>query len=79
MMDAKPFHPPVTVRSRNAEVAVCTVAEALDLLISPDWPLRGPRHRDATDTCLKVLEGYRSTEDARVAFAAAAAEASLLA
>jgi hypothetical protein len=43
------------------------------------WPgERGPRHRDAIDACLKVLEGYRSTIDAEKAFADAAIEAGFL-
>ncbi|MGO4842821.1 DUF982 domain-containing protein, partial [Rhizobiaceae sp. 2RAB30] len=39
----------------------------------------GPRHRDAVDTCLKVLDGHRSTIDARNAFIEAAREAHILA
>jgi hypothetical protein len=79
MDDDKLFSTPLTIRRPGCEVAVRSVRQALDLLTDPGWPLRGPRHRDATETCLKVLEGYRSTEDASVAFADAAEEASLLA
>jgi hypothetical protein len=76
-MNNKRFDTPITLRTTNAEVAVRSVSQALELLTDPDWPVRGPRHRDATETCLKVLEGYRSTQDAEVAFAAAVEEAAL--
>jgi hypothetical protein len=43
------------------------------------WPLnRGPRHRDAVETCLKVLEGDRSTAEARRALIEAARESDVL-
>ncbi|MER8462561.1 DUF982 domain-containing protein [Mesorhizobium sp. M1396] len=52
--------------------------EAAECLMTV-WPLnRGPRHRDALDTCLKVLEGYRSTADARRALIEAAKESEVL-
>jgi hypothetical protein len=52
--------------------------EALDCLMYC-WPAeRGPRHRDALDACLKVIEGHRSVIDAEKAFAAAAREADIL-
>jgi hypothetical protein len=52
--------------------------EALDCLMYC-WPgERGPRHHDAIDACLKVLEGYRSTIDAEKAFNDAAVEAGFL-
>jgi len=73
----KPFGTPVLIRRSSGETAVISAGHALDLLVDPDWPVRGPRHRDAVDACLKVLEGYRSTEDARVAFIDAAREASV--
>ena len=55
-----------------------TTAQARDLLSSVDWPLRGVRHEDAINACLKVLDGHRSTIDAQLAFEAAAREAGLL-
>lgn len=79
MDDDKLFPTPLTIRRSRTAVAVRSVRQALDLLTDPGWPVRGPRHREATEACLKVLEGYRSTEDAHVAFADAAEEASLLA
>jgi hypothetical protein len=52
--------------------------EALDCLMYC-WPAdRGPRHRDALDACLKVIDGHRSTIDAETAFAEAAREADIL-
>ena len=72
------FAQPVVVSLDGSEVAVETVAQARDVLIER-WPgERGPRHRDALDACLKVLDGHRSTEDAQTAFLAAAKEAKLL-
>ena len=74
--DEKPFDTPVTVEV--GEVGkyrqIRTTREATDCLLTV-WPLnRGPRHRDAVDACLKVLDGHRSTSDAREAFIEAAKE-----
>jgi hypothetical protein len=56
-------------------VTVATAANALQLL-TEDWPEpRGPRHRDAVDTCLKVIDGHRSSQEVRRALVEAAAEA----
>jgi len=72
------FAQPVVVSLDGSEVVVESVAQARDVLIER-WPgERGPRHRDALDACLKVLDGHRSTEDAQTAFLAAAKEAKLL-
>ena len=72
------FAQPVVVSLEGSEVVVESVAQARDVLIER-WPgERGPRHRDALDACLKVLDGHRSTEDAQTAFLAAAKEAKLL-
>lgn len=68
---------PLLIRLRQGAVAVGSTQQALDLLSDPEWPVRGPRHRDATDACLKVLDGHRSTDDARRAFADAVEEARL--
>nr|WP_244508071.1 DUF982 domain-containing protein [Mesorhizobium sp. ORS 3428] len=55
--------------------STCEAAECLMTV----WPLnRGQRHRDALDTCLKALEGYRSTADARRALIEAAEESEVL-
>jgi hypothetical protein len=79
-MDDKPFDNPVRVRFRPGGVhEVTSTMEAAELLANIDWPgERGPRHRDATDACLKVLDGHRSTADARNAFVEAAHEAGIL-
>lgn len=74
----KPLDASVTVTLDGRRIEVGTVRQAADLLIDVNWPERGPRHREATDACLKVLEGYRSTDDARTAFIAAAEEADIL-
>lgn len=80
-MDAaveKPFQDPVTVDLGQQQVVVRGVRQAVECLMT-QWPENhGPRHRDALDTCLKVLDGHRSTVDARDAFIAAAEEADIL-
>lgn len=76
----KRFDPPVAIRIGEALRDVGSVREALGLLADPDWPgERGPRHRDAEDACLKVLDGHRSTADAHAGFVEAAREAGILA
>ena len=77
-MDIKLFPAPVNIVLAGQRIAVASTQQATDLLIDVDWPQRGPRHREATEACLKVLEGYRSTEDARNAFVEAAREAAVL-
>ena len=81
MMDEKPFDKPVTLelgrvgRYRRID----TTREAAECLMTV-WPLnRGARHRDAVETCLKVLDGHRSTADARRALIEAAKESDVLA
>ncbi len=74
--DEKPFDAPVTVEVGHVgkHRLISTTREATDCLLTV-WPLnRGPRHRDAVDACLKVLDGHRSTSDARDAFIEAAKE-----
>lgn len=82
-MDSGPqkgFQRPVNIAfGKGATVVVDNTRQAADLLLS-EWPARrGPRHRDAVDACLKVLDGHRSTVDAREAFIEAAQEAGILA
>ncbi|QPC86251.1 DUF982 domain-containing protein [Mesorhizobium sp. NBSH29] len=79
-MEHKSFTRPIRVcfteygRTRT----VADTHEALDCLMYW-WPANhGPRHRDALDACLKVLDGHRSMIDAQTAFEAAAMEANLL-
>jgi hypothetical protein len=77
----KRFQRPVVVSLGQAdeELAVRNTRQAADLLLTR-WPARrGPRHRDAVDACLKVLDGHRSTVDAYDAFREAAEEAGILA
>jgi hypothetical protein len=75
----KEFARPLVLDLGGAEVIVHTVDEAKELLMV-GWPqeLRGPRHRDALDACLKVADGHRSAEDAETALIAAAEEAGFL-
>jgi hypothetical protein len=76
----KRFQEPVMISldQGGKPIAVRNARQATDLLLT-QWPARrGPRHRDAVDTCLKVLDGHRSTVDARNAFIEAAEEAGIL-
>lgn len=77
-MAEKPFGTPVEVRLGSRRVTVGSAEQAAQLLADAGWPERGPRHRDAVDACLKVLDGHRSTIDAEQAFAEAAREAGML-
>ncbi|MGE0502267.1 MAG: DUF982 domain-containing protein [Rhizobiaceae bacterium] len=73
------FDQPVAIRfAGDRSTTVRTPKEAERLLADAGWPVRGPRHRDATETCAKVLGGARSSVDARTAFVAAAREAGVL-
>ncbi|MBE7185816.1 MAG: DUF982 domain-containing protein [Methylobacterium mesophilicum] len=78
MSDPKPFSKPVTVEIDGESRQVAGAREASELLSSTDWPEAGPMHRDALGTCMKVLDGHRSTVEAEEAFVAAAREAGLL-
>ncbi len=72
------FDHPVAVMVDKHKVIVREVEQARDLLMN-DWPSRrGPRHRDALETCLKVLDGHRSTVDAEIRFREAAQEAGII-
>jgi hypothetical protein len=74
----KLFSKPVTIRLGANIVEIAAVKDAEERLANVDWPERGPRHRDAHETCLKALDGHRSTEDARREFVEAAREAGVL-
>lgn len=79
-IDDKPFAEPVRIRYPDGDVSVGSVRQARDLLASVEWP--GPRdglHENALDTCLKVLEGHRSTEDGRQRLVEAALAAGIYA
>lgn len=81
MMDDKTFEKPVTLElgriGRYRQIN--NAREAAECLMTV-WPLnRGDRHRAAVETCLKVLAGHRSTEDARRALVEAALESEVLA
>lgn len=81
MMDEKPFDKPVTLELGRVGSyrRIDNTREAAECLMTV-WPLnRGARHRDAVETCLKVLDGHRSTADARRALIEAAKESDVLA
>lgn len=79
-MDNKRFSHAIRVRFKEfGQVRTVTDAhEALDCLMYCWQAERGPRHRDALDACLKVMDGHRSAIDAETAFAEAAREAGIL-
>lgn len=80
MMDSKPFEEPVIVElsSIGRFRHIRNTREAVECLMTV-WPLnRGPRYRDAVETCLKVLDGHRSIADARRALIEAAREAGVV-
>ena len=75
--DAKPLPHPLRLGiNGGTQRDVESVEGALALLTSA-WPesARGPRHRDAVETCLKVIDGHRSAADAESALRLAAEEA----
>jgi hypothetical protein len=80
-MDDKLFDEPVTIRlTANGKLQrIRSANDASAILASVDWPgERTAIHRDAFETAEKVLEGYRSTEDAKIRFLEAAREAGIL-
>lgn len=75
----KHFDAPVELRFGGETVAIASVEEAVERLAHVDWPgERGPRHRDAYETCLKALDGHRTTANARAELIEAAREAGIL-
>ena len=76
-MPAKKFSAPINVTFPGVS-SVNSAKQAAQVLMDVRWPKAGPRHRDATEICLKVLDGHRSTVDAEAAFAEAAREAGIL-
>ncbi len=75
----KRFEQTVTVELEDGPESVRDTRQAAECLLMR-WPAnRGPRHRDAVDACLKVLDGHRSVIDAQNAFVAAAEESGILA
>jgi hypothetical protein len=74
---SKTFDKPVILDLPDGSAVVSDVADAHAVLASVEWPVRGPRHRDAVDTCLKVVDGHRVAAEARAALIAAADEAGI--
>ncbi|WP_269930086.1 DUF982 domain-containing protein [Aminobacter sp. HY435] len=80
MTASKPFARPVVVQfGRSATPRrIATAGDAAECLATV-WPLeRGLRHKHAIATCLEVLDGRGSSEDARRAFVEAAKESEVL-
>lgn len=80
-MSHKHFDRPVRIRlePHGKVISVDSTRQAADLLISVDWP--GPRddwHRDAVDTCEKVMEGHRAPAEGHRAFEKVAKAAGLV-
>lgn len=73
------FERAVRVAGPSGPVSVRTAQEALDVLSSTEWPVRGIAHEQAIDVALKVVDGHRSAVDARDALLRAAIEAGNLA
>ena len=76
--DPKHFATPVVLMIEGRDVIVEGAAQAAALLADVRWP--GPRddlHAEALETCFKVLEGHRSTEDARARLVDAALAAGI--
>lgn len=79
MSEEKPFSSPVTIAGGAGTHIVSSVGEALDFLTT-EWPgEHGTLHAEAVETCHKVLDGHRSTSDARHALVRAAREEGILA
>ena len=79
-MDTKPFERPVVVELGQIGrfLHIRDTQEAVECLMTV-WPLnRGPFHSYAVETCLEVLEGDRSTVEARRALIEAARESDVL-
>ena len=78
MNQAKPFEHPIPVSTPDGPVEIGSVREALDFLSARWSAAQDAAHRDAVETCLKVLDGHRSTVDGFNAFRAAAKASGLL-
>lgn len=78
--DDKPFEKTVLIRTPSGMVEVKGARQASEMLADVAWPgPRDDRHADALETCLKVLDGHRSTEDAYLRLVEAAEAAGILA
>jgi hypothetical protein len=81
-MAARHFSTPVLIDPlSDGKVQTIASAEAAYEYLIHNWPaasVHQPRHRDAIDASLKVMDGHRSTIDAENAFIAAAKEAKIL-
>ena len=75
------FHTPVLVALGPGRTvrAVSSAAEAVACLSNIYWPKVGKQHwREASHVCMQAWHGYRTAENARLAFIAAADAAGIL-
>ncbi len=78
MTDRHAFDRPLRLHLGEEGIEIATAEQAALVLADVRWPgERGPAHREAHETCLKVMDGHRSVEDARAALLRAAEEAGL--
>lgn len=77
--DEKPFDRPVKLTGPSGAVEITSARMAADRLSDADWPQQDDAQSIALDTALKVLDGHRSTVDARDRFVEAARSAGILA
>ena len=78
MNDAKPFEHPIRVSTPDGPAEIASIREALDFLSSRWTAAQDAAHRVSVETCLKVLDGHRSSVDGFNAFCAAAKASGLL-
>ncbi len=75
------FHTPVLVALGPGRIvrAVSNASEAIACLSTIYWPKVGKQHwREAVHVCMQAWRGYRTAENARLAFIAAAEAADVL-
>ncbi|RUZ81261.1 DUF982 domain-containing protein [Mesorhizobium sp. M7A.F.Ca.US.006.01.1.1] len=72
------FNPPVYVRTDRPGIrfGVSHVEGASEQLLK--WTKRGPKWKQAVETCMAAMEGNVPTQEVRRAFEAAAKEESML-
>jgi hypothetical protein len=73
------FDEPVQIKLLDHTALVKNAREAAQTLFDVRWPIVGPKHRKAVETCLKLLEGKcGSAWEGKKAFVDAALEAGIL-
>jgi hypothetical protein len=79
MGEEKVFDRPVVIAGPSGTVRISSVRAAVEFLSNVDCPVQGETREQALDAALKVLDGHRSTVDARDRLIEAAKEAGVLA